>query len=331
MLTLFGVGLLQFYHVYRLLWRSTQRENWNYAILTTFLVADIVDTITKCTLATSFGRDAIVYGLSATLMIPRTIFAIPFTSGLISAMTHLFYMARLYALTITWDKRKNVWIGLWISLILTFIHFGAAIFAGWVNLQPFLTWHNWDAVVIVWLTGSATVDFLLCFMMVAYFRSQRSIVEEDNNQITRWITITLQAGLFPGLIQITELALYLSYPIQPYSIALNYVLPKSYLNCVLILFTTVLTGRDSALNHITGHTLKRKSPRPLQNPNIGIFSAQDIKVQSEVTTVVDRLNYELPERPGTALSGFPGSRGHNSAMSMEEEDKAYPVYRPDSF
>jgi len=301
MMTLFGIGLLQFYHAYNLLARRTSLGNNQFAVdhlvLAVFLVLDLADTITKCQFITDLVGVDLVQGVAGTYTVPRTVFAIAFTDGLIALCTHLFYARRIYRITLSYRSRKYLWVGLTIAILVSIAQFCAACYSGWVALLPILDWKSKaSATNIIWLGGSSAVDFFLCITLVIYLRSHKSAFESTNNMIQRWIRLTLETGLLPALIQLTDLILSFAYRAKPYHLAVNLTLPKAYINSVLILFVTILSNRDPT----------RMTPVNISittNPWVSSHKTETMasgqatsETRSRSTNDNDHLSIELPDR-----------------------------------
>jgi len=286
-----------------LLGRSGTNEIWNYLLLTSFLIVDFSDTVCKGVFVTDFVANGIVKGLASAAQTPRTVFAIAFLSGLLASMTHVFYARRIYRITMTWKSRKWIWAGLIITLLVSAFQFAAATWSGYIGLLPIERWASFNAVPIAWLTSSSAVDVFLCFMLVYYLRSQKSDFQSTNDLLTRWVSITLETGLLPTLVQITDLILSQTYPTLPYHISVNFVLTKTYINCVLVLFNTIQANRENT-NRTPSMTTGWKSqggnkrPQYQGNTSVAAYGTHSgIHVQSDMHTVIDGVSaVELPTR-----------------------------------
>jgi len=182
-------------------------------------------------------------------------------------------------------------------------------------------WDSFEFVAITWLGGSATVDCLLCLMLIVFLKSQKSSFQPTNDLLTKWVVIVLETGTLPAIVQILELSFYLAYKSKPYSVAINCLLPKTYMLNVLFLFLTILTNREarerSQAGQLPSANWKNKDlPRAGYQSNAGFPPSSSFVVRSysnvsedEVTQVGIPQQLRLrPDKEDIAIYGV--SRGY---------------------
>ncbi|KAH8925839.1 hypothetical protein BT69DRAFT_1348452 [Atractiella rhizophila] len=244
-LTLFGIGLLQFYNCFRLLQQSTEKETYNHVFLISFLILDLADTVVKCIYFSDNSRAAAVHGLAAAYMpSPKSVAALVAFGAFIPFVTHLFYIKRIYTVSRRWQYRYVVWAILVLCFLTGCVTLVFASLSARVGLRPAVDYFPAIKVLPVpWLMGEAVIDFLLCGTLVVYLYNQKTDFSVTNDLLHKQVTITVETGLFPATASLTDVVLGLCYPEKSYYFAANYIVTKAYINSVLVLFTNIQRGR----------------------------------------------------------------------------------------
>jgi len=93
------------------------------------------------------------------------------------------------------------------------------------------------------LGGSAVVDCFLCGAFIYSLRRNVSDFKSTNDVVSRWTMWTLETNLLTSILQIVELALFLTFKDRAYHEAVIIILPKIYINSILLLTNTVFSNR----------------------------------------------------------------------------------------
>jgi len=137
-----------------------------------------------------------------------------------------------FGLRVKW-LTKHTWLGALIitSAILQFLCGAAAIAAGTV-VQKFQRFHEFSAVVIVWLVLAPVTDMVISGSLVAFLRSNRTGFAATDDILSKLTRLTIQTGLITVIWAVIDLVLFLTMNTNLHFI-FNISLAKLYANCML--------------------------------------------------------------------------------------------------
>ncbi|KAH8925844.1 hypothetical protein BT69DRAFT_1317995 [Atractiella rhizophila] len=296
--TLFGIGLLQFYHCFRLLAQSTEKETVNFILLSFLLLLDIGDQAVKAIFFVDNQRGVAVHGLAAAyLPSPKSTAALVIFGAFIPFCTHIYYIQRIHRISRNWTYRYIVWVVLVLCLLAGFMTLVFAALSARIGLRPAIQYFpDIKTYPVPWLGGEAAIDIILCATLSFYLYSQRTDFSHTNDLLTKWINITVETGLFPAVVALTDLCLGIRYPEKTYHFAANLIVTKAYVNSVLVLFSNIQQARIKDMNaasHVSSGS--RPGPKYIGSNFIpGNPVASGVLVRSQIETAKEP--HDLPHQ-----------------------------------
>ncbi|KAH8926509.1 hypothetical protein BT69DRAFT_1317529 [Atractiella rhizophila] len=339
--TLFGISLVQVYLVFRKMARlpPSSSTRVTYVFLYLFLVADIIDMILKFSFAADYIADGLVHGLAVD-HVPKTVFGLTILGGFIATLTHITYMRRLYRVSKYWKYRRMVLALLAILLCVSLFGFSGAIWTGIVTTRALPTWYpDLSYSASFWLGGASVCDFTLCFLLIFYLKMQQreTDFEKTEKLVGKWVRTTLETGLLPSIVQITDLILSLTYKDKLYHIGSNFIVVKTYINCVLMIMNRLHSPTINRANRsqmssdpseesakIRAYVAQKNAKKAKSARSLGLdtFGADtNVHVHTQVTS--DRTDLQMVSLPGNTSPSQEGSRtgaGDDSSMTEKYYD-----------
>ncbi|KAH8917810.1 hypothetical protein BT69DRAFT_1354427 [Atractiella rhizophila] len=252
---LYGINIVQFYYVARLLIARREPNRFVWAVWTILLVAGLTDIIAKDHYVTVVSREAATGGLLGfATFVPKSVQIFLATDPIIVICTHVVYIRRIYKMSNTMDvlgtrnrSRKIVtMVALAVAALLSIaqIPFDALVIR--VTTQPPDTWFPGATVVLAGFLASASVaDIILCVVFIWNLRGHRTDFSRTNDLVSKWIRLSLECMILPTALQISRWVLVQVYPEyvdckKAYHYTITYLITKLYTAAVLVLYATVL-------------------------------------------------------------------------------------------
>ncbi|KAH8921049.1 hypothetical protein BT69DRAFT_1283449 [Atractiella rhizophila] len=248
---LFGINLVQFYYVARLLIARRQPNKFVWAIWWILLIAGLTDTIAKDHYATVTSANAATVGLLAFAVPPtKSVLVYLAMDCVVILAVDVVYIRRILKMLpsmqlVNQSRAKTT---KYITLIaLTAVAICAVaqipfnILIVRIATRPPADWFpDGTPILAGYLATAAAGDILLCFTFIYNIRSHKSDFSNTNSVIDYWIRLSLECMILPTSCQIGRWILAQVYPSRAYHFCLTYVISKLYTSAVLVLYAQVL-------------------------------------------------------------------------------------------
>ncbi|KAF5358718.1 hypothetical protein D9757_013030 [Collybiopsis confluens] len=173
-------------------------------------------------------------------------FDLPVMSGVSSAVIQCFYARRLHALS-----KSGQLFGLIVVLALTqcagALALGIIIDTSIHSPAELRSSKHANIASIVWLIGSATCDLVIS-MSTLYLLSRARRVTGSNSTrsiISQIIVFTVGGGLLTAGVAILDVILYLGFPHTNLHFAAAFILPKLYINALMVILNNRIRNLDN--------------------------------------------------------------------------------------
>ncbi|KAH8927810.1 hypothetical protein BT69DRAFT_708600 [Atractiella rhizophila] len=315
---LFGITAHQFLHVFTIMHERATSYSRSWWILVILFWLNLGDTVVKFVLFVRYMQSAALDG-PLLFFKPADRAIIPLTAfqGSLTVYVQLLYIYRILRIirgmakfNPSHERAKLVTYGCLcvaglfiIASLVGFVLYALGEARPIINYFPRLLVPG-----ILGLGCASVVDVILCACMVYHLRQHQSKsgFDKTNFMASKFITLTLETGLIPTLLQILELLLIIIKPRSGLWAGVGYFIAKVYVMAALVLYEASFATNMSSISHEQKNTYpSRELPRgrfrdQILVTEISVQQADAIEQSVQLETV--HSSHSFQEKKGESTS-----------------------------
>ncbi|KAH8921826.1 hypothetical protein BT69DRAFT_1335229 [Atractiella rhizophila] len=273
--TLFGITILQFNNVFRLLRNQENRSKLTWFLLLVLLGANLGETVSK-----ALNLSALVSG-AAEKGVLIFLGDAPPSAICVRRILNLVRRSQMGGKQLG-GNLLGTYIALAIAPMFSITGLVGAVWTCIIVLDRPIP--EWIPVLYLpssfWLGGAAVADVLLCGIFTYYLLKNRRISSygQTREMVNRWIRLTFETSLTPSILQLIHLAIWFGDIKHGYHYSVAFFIPKIYVVSVLVLYEEAMGSSSSASAGSNGGTGSGGSGRYVARKGANGTGAMEHKV-----------------------------------------------------